>query len=70
MKIVGIVLVVIGILALAYQGFSYQKPEQVAKIGSLEVTAQKTEFVWVSPVVSVAILLAGVGLIVLPRRMA
>jgi hypothetical protein len=70
MKIVGIVLVALGILALAYQGFNYKKPEQVAKIGSLEVTAQKTEYVWVPPVVSVAILLAGIGLIVLPNRMA
>jgi hypothetical protein len=34
-KLVGIILIIIGVLALAYQGFTYTKTEQEAKLGPL-----------------------------------
>ena len=67
MKTAGIVLIVAGALALAYQGFSYTKPERVAKIGPLEVTSEKREFVWIPPALGALALVAGVALMVIPK---
>ena len=36
-KIAGIVLIVLGILALVYQGFTYTETKQDAQIGSLKI---------------------------------
>ena len=42
-KMIAIVLIVGGALALAYGGFSYNKDTTVLKLGSLEVKAQEKE---------------------------
>lgn len=43
MKILAIVFIVAGVLALAYGGFSYTKDETVVKVGPLELSAKKKE---------------------------
>ena len=42
-NIVGILLILVGIIALSYQGFNYTKKEEVAKLGDLQITAQTKE---------------------------
>lgn len=44
-RILAIVLIVVGALGLAYGSFSYSKNEKVVDIGSLELSAKKTETV-------------------------
>jgi hypothetical protein len=68
MKLFGIILVALGLLGLAYQGFTYTKREQVAKIGPLEATTEKHEHVSIPPLASGAALVAGIGLLVLGAR--
>ena len=58
MKIIAIVLMLGGLLALVYGGFSYTKDTTVVKLGPLEVSAKQKETVSV-PV------WAGVGAIVI-----
>ena len=43
MKIVGIVLIVAGIAAVAYGGFSYTKETHKAEIGPLKLSVQEKE---------------------------
>ena len=43
MKIAGIVLLVLGILALVYRGFSYTKETHEAKLGPLQVELKETD---------------------------
>ncbi len=57
-KTLGIILIVIGILMIAYTGFNYVTSEKVVDIGPLEINADKNHFVHWSPYVG-AILLAG-----------
>ena len=65
MKIVGIILIVLGILALVYQGFSYTQTKQVAQLGPIEIQNHETHDVPVPPVVGVVCIVAGaVALIV------
>lgn len=68
MKVTGIILIIIGVLALAYQGFSYTQTKQVAKIGSLELNSKETHNVWVPPVIGAAFVVAGVGALVIGAR--
>jgi len=58
MKMMAIVLLVIGALALAYGGFSYTKETHDADIGSLHMSIDETERVNIP-------MWAGVGLVVL-----
>jgi TRAP-type C4-dicarboxylate transport system permease small subunit len=45
MRIVAIVLIVFGALALIYGGFSYTQDKTVAKIGPIELNAKETKTV-------------------------
>ena len=68
MKIAGIILIVIGILALVYQGFSYTQTKQDAKLGPIEIQHQETHDVPISPVVGVVCIVAGVVVLVAGGR--
>ena len=59
MKLAGIILIVIGVIALVYQGFTYTKKDTVAQIGSLKVTADDTKTVPIPPVVGGVCIAAG-----------
>jgi len=70
MKIVGIVLIALGILALVYQGFSYTQTKQDAKIGPLEIQHQETHDIPVPPVVGVVCIAAGAAALFIGARKA
>jgi uncharacterized membrane protein YidH (DUF202 family) len=66
-KIVGIVLIALGVLGLLYGGFSYTKEEHSAKLGPLAITVQDKETVAVPVFASVGSIVLGVFLIVAGR---
>ena len=68
MKIVGIVLIVAGGLALAYGGFSFTKETHRAEIGPLKVAVQEKEQVNVPQWLGIGAIIAGVELLVLPSK--
>lgn len=68
MKIVGVVLLVAGILALAYRGFSYTKETRGASLGPLKVEVQEKERVNVPVWAGVALAVAGGGLLLAGAR--
>lgn len=68
MKIVGVILIVLGVLALVYQGIQYTTKEKVLDIGSLKITAEKKRTIPLPPIVGGVALVAGIVLIVLDRR--
>ncbi|MEO8441284.1 MAG: hypothetical protein ABI547_02240 [Betaproteobacteria bacterium] len=64
-RIIGIVLIVAGVLGLAYGGFTYTKETHKAKLGPLELTVKDDETVNVPVWAGVgAIVLGGVLLVV------
>jgi hypothetical protein len=63
-KIVGIVLIALGVLGLLYGGFSYTKESHTARLGPLSFTVQEKETVMVPVIASVGSILLGVFLIV------
>jgi uncharacterized membrane protein len=66
--LLSIVLVVIGVIALAYGGFNFTTREKVAEIGPLKLETNKTHSVPLSPVVGVLALVGGIALLVVGKR--
>jgi len=60
----GIVLVILGVLALAYQGISYTRQEKVLDIGPIHATAETHERIPLPPILGGLMLVGGVVLLV------
>ncbi len=67
-KIVGIVLLVAGILALAYGGFTYTKDTHEAQLGPLELSIEEKERVNVPVWAGAGAVVVGILLLVLDRK--
>jgi hypothetical protein len=63
MRLIAILLIVLGLLALGYQGFTYVSRETVVDAGSVQVTADRERTVWIPPVVGGAAVIAGAVLL-------
>jgi hypothetical protein len=70
MKGIALVLIILGILAIGYQGFTYVTREKVVDIGPLEVTQEKHKRVFLPPVVGAVALAVGVVLFLSNSRRA
>lgn len=62
--LVGIILIVIGIMAFAYQGITYTTREKVVDLGPIQVTADKTKTLPLPPIVGAIALTGGIVLLV------
>ncbi len=70
MKLVGIILVVFGVLALVYQGIQYTSREKIIDIGSIKVSADTKKRIPLPPIVGGLALVAGIALILADRKKA
>jgi len=60
----GVVLIVLGVVALAYGGISYTRREKVVDIGPIEATAEKRETIPLPPLLGGLALAGGVVLLI------
>lgn len=70
MKPLGIVLVVLGVLALIYGGFNYTRQRTVIDMGPLKATATEHRKLPISPIVGAVAIVGGLLLIVAQQRKA
>jgi hypothetical protein len=66
--IIAIILIVLGIAALAYQGITYVTREKVVDIGPVQVTSEKTKTIPLLPIVGGIALVGGIVLLVVGRK--
>jgi hypothetical protein len=66
--IIGIVLIVLGVIALVHKGFSYTTRERVVDIGPIKADADVTHNVPIEPIAGGLLLAGGVVLVVLGNR--
>ena len=66
--LVGLILVVLGLVGVAYGGITYRQQREVARVGPLQVTTVEQRSIPISPIVGGIAILAGVALIVAVRR--
>jgi uncharacterized membrane protein len=66
--LVGILLIVLGGLALAYQGFNYTHQERVLDLGPIHATAEEHEHVSIPPILGGLALVGGIVLVATGAR--
>jgi len=66
--VLGIVLIVLGVLALAYQGITYTTREKVVDLGPLKITADKEKSIPLPPILGALALAGGVVLVIVGAR--
>jgi len=67
-QLIGVVLIVLGIVALAWGGISWTQKETIVDAGPLEIQAEDRETIPLPPVLGGLALAAGVLLLVVPAR--
>jgi hypothetical protein len=66
--VLGIVLIVLGALALAYQGITYTTHKKVLDVGPIHATKDEHKTIPLPPIVGGAALIAGLVLILTDAR--
>lgn len=66
-RIVALVLIVVGVIALAWGGISYTREEKVLDVGPIEATAEKRETIPLPPILGIVAIGAGVVLLATGR---
>jgi hypothetical protein len=68
MKPLGVILMVLGVLALIYQGFSYTTQKKVLDVGPIQATKQEHHTVPLPPILGALALIGGVVIFVSGRK--
>jgi hypothetical protein len=66
--IIAIILIALGIAAFAYQGITYTTREKVVDLGPIQVTAEKTKTLPLTPIMGAIALVGGIVLLVMGRK--
>ena len=66
--IAGVVLIVLGLTTLTYQGITYTTREKVIEVGPVQVTAEKEHAIWLPPLLGAVAVGAGVVLVIVGSR--
>ena len=66
--ITGVLLIVLGVAALAYQGISYTSRETVIDIGPVQATAEREKTIPLPPILGILAIGGGVVLVVASMR--
>jgi uncharacterized membrane protein len=62
---IGILLIVLGALVLAYQGINYTREKKVLDVGSVHLTAETQERISLPPILGGLALVGGVVLVIM-----
>ncbi|HTX14928.1 MAG TPA: hypothetical protein VMD77_06510 [Candidatus Baltobacteraceae bacterium] len=68
--VIGIILIVLGVLALAYGGITYTTHKKVLDVGPLQATAEQHKTIPLPPILGGVAVLGGVVLLLAGRRTA
>ena len=66
--VIGIILIVLGVVALVWQGISYTTTERVVDLGPLKVDAKKEKTIPLPPILGVIALAGGIVLVAVGSR--
>jgi hypothetical protein len=66
--IIGVVLIILGVIALAYQGITYTTRDKVLEVGPITATKETKRTIPLPPVVGAIALAGGIVLLVASKR--
>lgn len=67
-KLIGVALIVLGVIALVYQGITYTRKEKILDVGPFKAEVKREKTIPLSPVLGVVALAGGVALLLFARR--
>jgi len=67
-KLIGVALIVLGVIALVYEGITYTTREKVLDLGPFKAEVKREKTIPLSPLLGVAALAGGIVLLVAGRR--
>ncbi|HEY4739930.1 MAG TPA: hypothetical protein VIH76_04980 [Candidatus Acidoferrales bacterium] len=68
--VIAVILLIVGIISLGYQGITYTTQKKVVDIGPIQATKQEHKTIPLPPIIGVIALIGGVVLLVTDRRAA
>lgn len=66
--VVAVLLIALGVGALAYQGITYTRTENVFDLGPMHVTAERTRHIPLPPILGAGALIGGLLLLFVDRK--
>jgi hypothetical protein len=66
-RMLGLILLVLGVLSLAYQGFTYTTRKKVVDIGPIQATKEEHHSVPLPPILGVLAVIGGIVVLVTDR---
>lgn len=66
--VLAVLLIVLGVVALTYQGITYTTTEKAIDLGPLQVTAERTHTIPLAPILGVIALGGGAVMLFVSRR--
>jgi len=67
-KLIGVALIVLGVIALVYQGITYTSKDKILDVGPFKAEVKREKTIPLSPVLGVVALAGGVVLLLFARR--
>jgi hypothetical protein len=67
-RTVGVILIVLGLLGLAWGGFTYTTREKVLDVGPIHATRDQTHNFPIPPIAGVIALVGGIALLAMSRK--
>jgi hypothetical protein len=64
----GVLLIVLGIAALAYQGIQYTSREKAVDLGPIQISAERTRTIPLPPILGIVAIGGGIALLVIGKR--
>ena len=64
LKVVGIILIALGVVALVFQGITYTTREKVIDLGPIQATAEQKKTIPLPPILGAIALVGGIVLLV------
>ena len=66
--LLAIVLIVIGVIALAYQGITYTTQKKIIDLGPIQATKEEHHTIPLPPIIGIVALIGGVAVLALSKR--
>ena len=66
--LVGVILIVLGVVAFAYQGITYTSREKIIDLGPIQATAETKKTIPLSPVLGGLALVGGIVLVIVGAK--
>jgi uncharacterized membrane protein YidH (DUF202 family) len=67
MKVLGVALAILGIIALVYGGIGYNRQKTILDVGGIKATTTEHKSIPIAPVAGAIMLIGGIALLVVPR---